>query len=151
MTAPTLSKIHLRGSIFLECAVVNDAIAPLLKPAAANYTIHHSVSTSFNADEKLINVDLTTTCVGLDEQAATLPVNGRFRLYFTFEVDNLEELLEMRDGETQAIPNEQLSLTLISVAYSTARGMILSKTVDTVLHGFALPLLDVRSFVKTGD
>lgn len=133
----------------MECAVLNDATAPLLQPAAISYTIQHQVGTAFNLADKLLIVDLTTTCTGLDEKGETLPVNGRFRVHLTFEVENLEELLEERQGEAQPVPGEQLVLTVISVGYSTARGLILSKTVDTVLQGFTLPLLDVRTFVNT--
>ena len=150
MPAPDLSKIHLRGAIFLECAVLNDADAPLLTASVANYTIEHKVAPAFNLADRLVVIDLLTTCTGLDEQGAGLPVGGRFRVHLTFEVENLSELLE-GDSETEQVhPNEQLVLTLISVGYSTSRGMIMSKTVDTVMQGFTLPLLDVRTLGK-GD
>ncbi len=127
---------------------MNDEAEPVLRPSAANYTIEHKVAPSFNVDDKLVVVDLLTTCTGLDEQDETLTIGGRFRVHLTFEVENLEELLEEHPETGQPYPNEQLILTLISVAYSTSRGMIMSKTVDTVLQGFTLPLLDVRTLGK---
>lgn len=145
MPAPDLSKIHLRGSIFLECAILNSADSPVLSPTAKNYTIEHKVVPAFNMDERLVVVDLLTTCTGLDEQGAALSIGGRFRVHLTFEVENLLELLETHPETEQKYPSEQLVLTLISVGYSTSRGMIMSKTVDTILQGFTLPLLDVRT------
>jgi len=145
MPAPDLTKIHLRGCIFLECAVLNDETNPVLQPSASNYTIAHKVAPSFNVEDKLVVVDLLTTCTGLNEQGEELAIGGRFRVHLTFEVDNLHELLDEHSETGQLVPSEQLVLTLISVGYSTSRGMIMSKTVDTVLQGFALPLLDVRT------
>ena len=149
--APILADIHLIGAFFLECAVLNDAANPVLElpPGEQRFQLHHKVEPSFILEEQYVIIDLTVHCQPMDAAGQELPVQGRFRLHLTFRVAQLGNYLEAQDPNGLLAPNQPLVLTLISVAYSTARGLIAAKTNETVLQGFVLPLLDVRDLVNS--
>ena len=149
--APVLSDIQLVGGYFLECAILNDADDPIVALATdeQRFQIHNKVVPSFDLADEKIRIELLIECQARSKSGELLPVRGRFRLYLTFFVQGLTKYLEEEAGEQ--VPSQQLILTLISVGYSTARGLIAGKTRDTVLQGFVLPLLDVRELVKPPD
>ena len=67
-------------------------------------------------------------------------ISGRFELDFIFAIGNLPELLIAPDQpEPQLHP--QLLLILLSVAYSTARGILWTRLAGTPLEGITLPLI----------
>lgn len=65
---------------------------------------------------------------------------GKFKLSFTYEVQNLPEMSTKQD-ESYLI-DSTLSRHLLGISYSTARGMILTKTGGTYLAGAILPIMD---------
>ncbi|MEZ4772280.1 MAG: hypothetical protein R3D00_03790 [Bacteroidia bacterium] len=68
---------------------------------------------------------------------------GKFRLGFSFLVDNFEELvLTSEKEETSPSIDGTLITHLLAIAYSTSRGMILVKTMGTYLEGAILPIID---------
>jgi hypothetical protein len=147
---PILSEIQLVGGFFVECAVLNDAESPVLALQSKNqrYRIHHRVNPSFDVAAQDVLIDLAIFCQPLDSDGQEIAVQGRFRLHLTFYVAELASYLEPQGADLPDAPNQALILTLISVAYSTARGLITAKTNETVLQGFVLPLLDVRDLLK---
>ncbi|MDX2250600.1 MAG: hypothetical protein SF052_27710 [Bacteroidia bacterium] len=68
---------------------------------------------------------------------------GKFRLGFSFLVDNFEELIQISEKE-ETIPSVDGTLIthILAIAYATARGMILVKTMGTYLEGAILPIID---------
>lgn len=148
MPAPDLRQIQLASSFFVECAILNDESDPVLQLGTLKFRLSHQIKPAFSAEDNDVLIDLAVQCQALDEQTGQpLPVSGRFRLRLEFRVANLEEYYEPQLNGSQA-PSQELILTLISVAYSTARGLIAAKTTGTVLTGFVLPLLDVRDLLR---
>lgn len=145
---PDLNKIHFRKAIFLECAVLNAAPDQVQQPLDAPFKVTSGFTTVFDTEKEDFSVELTIACQALDASGQLLPLNGRFCIRLTFTVDGMAEYLESIPGIPEPHPGDQLALTIVSLAYSTARGLILAKTADTVLQYFALPPLDVRNLVR---
>lgn len=83
-----------------------------------------------------LGIQLTT-----GKSAKPVGINGRFELEFTFTVGNLAELLLTTDQPTAQL-HPQLLLLLLSVAYSTARGILWTRLAGTPLEGITLPLIN---------
>jgi hypothetical protein len=145
---PDLSQIQLIGGYFVECAILNDAPDTVIQLNPQRFKLHHKVLPSFSSDDQIVLIDLTVHCQPVNEAGQLSPVSGRFRLHLTFHVSNLSEYLESGEEHSTPAPSQQLILTIIGVAYSTARGLIAGKTADTILKPFVLPLLDVRELVN---
>lgn len=147
---PILSDIQLSGGFFVECAILNDAESPILALQSKNqrYRIHHRVNPSFDIAAQDVLIDLAIHCQPLDSDGQEIAIRGRFRLHLTFFISDLASYIEPQGPDLPDAPNQALILTLVSVAYSTARGLIAAKTNETVLQGFVLPLLDVRDLMR---
>lgn len=145
---PNLSQIQLVGAHFIECAILNNAPDTLFKLTPTRFQLQHTVLPSFSVADSLVVIDLAIHCQPIDENEHPSPVSGRFRLHITFHVANLPEHMEAGANDSPDTPNQQLVLTLIGVAYSTARGLVAAKTSDTILQPFVLPLLDVRDLLR---
>lgn len=94
----------------------------------------------FDVAAKRISYVVHAYCLGMCGQSKPTGVTGRFQVYFDFRVENLEEHLIIDESSPDPIPTHEMMVMLGGVAYSTARGMLLSKVESTPLHGFALPL-----------
>jgi hypothetical protein len=139
MAAPDLTQIHLVTASFLECSI-SPAKATDQPVEQFALTEQAWLLPQFIIEDKRISYTVHAHCQGLCGQKQPTGVAGRFQLYFDFQVDNLDEhLAEYKEGSL-LVPSHEMMVMLGGVAYSTARGMLLSKVQDTPLHGFALPL-----------
>ncbi|MCR5886690.1 hypothetical protein LRS06_02645 [Hymenobacter sp. J193] len=139
MAAPDLQQIHLVTATFLECCISSaDDSGRVVERIALPEQAW--LFPQFTTAEKRISYIVHVNCQGLCPEGEPTGVAGRFQLYFDFQVDNLDEHLATIEATSDPIPTHEMMVMLGGVAYSTARGMLLSKVQDTPLHGFSLPL-----------
>ncbi len=142
----SLDQLRLRDAQFVECAITNRETGnPLMAEEVYDFEFSYALNSLHDLERRFVGIELRLSLDGLDEEKNSVGVHGHFWLRFTFEVLNLEELL-VHDGETTTIP-PALYLTLLGIAYSTARGLVMAKTASTVLQGVTLPIVDVRELV----
>lgn len=96
-------------------------------------------------EKQMVGIELRLSFEGVDKDREPNGVRGHFWLRFNFEVLNLAELLG--DAEPPVLP-PALGLTLLGIAYSTARGLVMAKIAATVLQGVTLPIVDVRELAQ---
>ncbi len=141
-----LSKIVLKEYFFLELAVLNNAPETIQTPVPmGNVSVERLMATGFAAEESFIEVALKFVVTPHDADQNPLPVQGRFHLVMRFTVIDLAEQLKGSFGLEGLRPGQELVYTVVGLAYSTARGLLLDRTRDTVLNGFSLPAVDVRN------
>lgn len=149
-TAPDLAQIQLVRSAFLDCMIaIEDGIPFTFGQVAGFANLPVTAVSFFNLDSKEVGFNLRVHTVALDANEQELSAKGFFQLHFTFRVSNLSDLLFVPadQPEADAKPNLPLTASLLGVAYSTARGMILPKVADTALSGFSLPLRSVQQIM----
>ena len=115
-----------------------------LKPG--NFKVNFSQNSAFNFDLKNIRVRLEILLDGIDDQEKFIGIQGDFGLEFHFHVENLEAFIEERNGKKKV--SSVLGNTLISIAYSTARGIVIERTQGTFLNGIILPIIDPKELLK---
>lgn len=106
------------------------------------YELTNRLNLSVNIHDRLLKVSLvigiTTGSDGANVQEAT----AGFEFVFMIHVDNMQELIRTdKNGLLLAI-HPWLSNSAASVAYSTTRGLLLTKLDATVFQGFILPIID---------
>jgi len=84
-----------------------------------------------------------------DHLAVESGLEGEFELGFMFGVKSLEEYMSFKDRTWQIDPT--LSGTLLSTAYSTARGIVYSKCQGTSLGTVLLPIISVQDLMDLAD
>jgi hypothetical protein len=74
-----------------------------------------------------------------------LDLTAEIGIEFHFIVDNFEDFV--LKGEDQPLISMDLGATLISIAFSTSRGIIVEKTQNTYFRGIILPVVDPIAFL----
>ncbi|NLO19137.1 MAG: hypothetical protein GX121_04560 [Ignavibacteria bacterium] len=64
-----------------------------------------------------------------------------------FEIKNLSSFIQMAN-EKFILPDDLLT-TLVGITYSTARGIIFSKTQGSFLNQFILPVIDSKALIQS--
>ncbi|MGI4871288.1 MAG: hypothetical protein ACRYFX_08930 [Janthinobacterium lividum] len=147
-TALDLSRIALTEVSFLECTIVQSGPDFVAINRSASIDLAVETQFMFTRANGYLSIRLTLRVQPVDSEEQAMSLSGQFHVHFGFVVDNLEDLLVPSDVEGEIIPDYMLTLSLLSIAYSTSRGMILGKVAGTALEGYALPLMDARELLE---
>jgi hypothetical protein len=145
---PDLSQIDVAESSFIECRITNSEVAIWPDEVFGFSRPETKIFPLYDSKNSRVGFDIRVKVVAIGEEGKPLPVEGFFRVHIGFYVSNLADFLEDNEHLQEKTPNSLLTTSLIGVAYSTARGMILSKVADTTLEKFGLPLRSARQLVR---
>lgn len=74
-----------------------------------------------------------------------------FYISFLFKIDNLKELViveKLKDGKLKYLVDSDLSISIASMTYSTARGILFTRLQGTVFKDFILPVVSSDELIK---
>lgn len=74
-------------------------------------------------------------------KSETTSASGAFSLLFYFKVNDLKNWVVIDENKSEYI-HQMLATTLFSIAYSTARGILLTRFQGTVFSNFVLPIIN---------
>jgi len=98
-------------------------------------------STKHNLDKKSFKISLSVLLEYEGQKIADY-------LYdFIFQVENLEEYI--REKDDKPLFSGTLISTLLTIAYSTLRGILHAKLADTQLKDFILPVINPNELLKS--
>ncbi len=125
----------------------NELVDNYREPQGFNFSIKNQIVTSH--DRAGIRIRLNILLDAKFEQNSNLSLKGEFGIEFHFHIRNVEQYLEQIENGTIQYNNLAIS-TIIGIAYSTARGMILQQTQGSFLgkEGFLLPIVDPLQLLK---
>jgi hypothetical protein len=124
----------LKGSIDAQTDAATDKIA--------GYKHNYEVTAGLNIEEKIVGYLLGVQISAVDKEDIPLNIEGSYTHEIIFRVGNLDELVDITEGDH--IIDAGLGSTLISIAYSTIRGIIFSRTQGTSLGLVILPVIDPK-------
>jgi hypothetical protein len=116
-------------------------------PNKTDYSIENLLELSFNMKEKLIKVDFSINMQTANQQT-TAQATGSFRLVYIYHIDNLEELITPDTTNSELNVNADLANTVVSISYSTSRGVLLARLQGTALQQFILPIINPNTLLK---
>lgn len=112
------------------------------------FSVNTSFDIGFIPDDKLTRAELSVNISTISKDEQTVPAKGSFLFAFYIEVENLDDLIEPSENEGKANVSEELGIGVASVAYSTARGILLSRLQNTVFEKFILPVINPNVLLK---
>lgn len=118
-------------------------------PKPKSYNFAFSLNFGIQKDKKLVRIILGVTIISIDEIKKSKTEVGSYKTEFIFKVDNLLELIKSNDKNKTADIDPALALTLVSIAYSTMRGIVNTRTQGTILNGVILPVIDPGNLINT--
>jgi hypothetical protein len=128
-------------------SAVDTSIEYLEKPIKpGNFRVGFSQNAAFNLELKNVRIRIETALDGVDVEEKSVGIHGVFGIEFHFHIDNFEDFIEGED-EPKKINNILLE-TLLSIAYSTTRGIVIERTQGTHLNGVILPIIAPKELTK---
>lgn len=111
-----------------------------------NFRVNFGHDTEFDFESKSIRIRLEIMLEGLDEKEELIGIKAEYGIEFVFHVENLEEFISETDS-MKAV-DSILGITLLSMAYSTSRGIVLQRTQGTYFDGIILPVVDPKELLQ---
>lgn len=131
LTSINIIKAHLETSDeFLENPV---------KAAAFEFGLAHEMG--HNMEDNKSRCRIYFTLKGHDESDNPIGLELEYGIEFHFVVDNLSDFILPKENASFHM-DAAIGVTLLSMAYSTARGIVYERTRGTFLDGVLLPVID---------
>jgi hypothetical protein len=135
-----LDKIHMIEASCLSFSVNNNGVNEINA-----FSFKYHAQTKVDTEKKLIFIQLKIEISA--EVAESKTVFGNFDLGFTYKVENLEELNLIVEGQQSL--DKILHMSLLGISFSTARGIILTKSANTLLNNAYLPMVNPANLLDT--
>ena len=136
-------RIHLVG-VNITNAQVNSLSSDIA--GWDELTLNVASTTSFNQDY-ICRLSLILDMEKLDTDGLKL-IKANFSIDFDFQIENIMELIFVEDSTSKVVKaSRDLGMSLIAIAYSTTRGIVLTRTAGTVLNGLILPVVDTAKLL----
>ncbi len=141
-------KISIKSIVVFNCQIQAGELY-LEQPVRWNkVNVHTKYEFSFNIEKKLSRLRLHMIC-NTFENEHELELTGEFGIEYFFEIENLDDLIFEEESENKI--DARLMVTLISLGFSTSRGVVLEKTQNTFLKGIILPVIDPVELLRQGE
>lgn len=148
-------KSNMLSPIQFRIVNINTIQSEYNQPKAFEY-IEGQGHVNFNVDPKVgFKVDSDLAFVTLNITASIIPTKEIFfktSIVFTFAIVDLKNIIVEKENKIlhfkHKTQEDALILPLISISFSTARGIIMERYSGTVLQAELLPIVDPKVFIK---
>ena len=140
------AEIHLQS-----VKVINGSISanPDLDPTTiSEFKMDFLTKTGTNVSANLVRIVFTIALTGLNIEKKNLDVSASYTIDFGFTIDSLERFVVNSDTSNELFIDSNLGATLMSIVYSTTRGIILTRTQGTIIDGVILPVIDPKTLLN---
>lgn len=110
------------------------------------FSMEIDYNAGYNLDEQLVKSDFKVIVKASKEGKEV--GSGAFDLTFLYEVENLNDLVELDKKTKKITVNGGLANALASITYSTTRGILMTRFQGTLLSKFTLPIIDPNHLLK---
>ena len=115
------------------------------------YTYGFIVGTGIDPEQRIVGIELTVNIQAVGHGDKDLPVSGSYKHEAVFHVENLDDFIDIQEGEQLPILDALMNATLIGIAFSTVRGIIYSRTQGTLLNTVILPVVDPKKLASAPE
>jgi hypothetical protein len=127
-----LDKIQMIEASCLSFNVKSEGIEEV-----RGFVFDYNAQTKLEMESKLVFIQLK---IAISIDADNKPEVGSFNFGFTYRVENLDELVQSDNGSQ--VLDKTLHMSLLGIAFSTARGIILTKSANTIIYNAYLPIVN---------
>lgn len=136
------SKIHLNQIEPLKSAI-KEIKKKIVADEAIDFKIGHINAHHLEEKRFLMGLELVLT---LNERKSV--EQAIFRYNFHFMIENLEEMYKL-DEQGKPIFQKVFGATLAGISYSTLRGIVFEKLLNSSWGSITLPIIDPNSILET--
>ena len=140
--------LRLDEITILNAQIINKSDWTNLPKEQSKFSLSHKFEIATNIEGKGLRLIHTVNIEMINKEKPTDSVNtGTFDIGYYFTLDNYKDVF---DKEPEII-NDNISVGLINVSYSTSRGIIFTRCLGTVMKNLIMPILnpaDIAQFEK---
>lgn len=118
-----------------------DAQSDANTESIAEHSFNIELETGLNLEEKVVGLKLVVQIDALDKNDKPVNIRGSYTHEVIFRVENLNDFVDTNEAAGNKIDGT-LGSTLVSIAYSTVRGILFIRTQGTSLGVVTLPVVD---------
>lgn len=116
--------------------------------AVGRHKFDFELGVGFNSEEKIIGLELTVNIQAVSKTDESLDLTASYTHEIIFQIDNFDDFIN-KEGNQQEIKIDRIMAgTLAGIAYSTVRGIILTRTQGTSLNAVVLPIIDPKTLLS---
>lgn len=104
---------------------------------------------AYNFDDKMCRVRLRLEFIGIDENHNKYDATANFNIECHFKIANIQDCVSRTKKGIQI--DKVLPATLLGMAYSTMRGIVLERTSNTLFNSIILPVIDPMAVLDNED
>jgi len=141
-------KIHLRSIKLLGGNITANEDSSMEK--IFGFNVQYGVKDELAFEENIFRFVFSVNLEALNKNEMPIGVRAQYSIEFIFYIENLAHYISAMDKKKNTIVfNPILPNTLLSIVYSTSRGIILSRTQGTVMEGVILPVIDTKALLAS--
>lgn len=112
------------------------------------HQFNNSLELGTNLNKKLVKADFIIELQSMSAGKNQREAQGHFHLVFIYSMEHLEEWAKLDSNTNLVALDPNLAITITSITYSTARGVLLTRLQGTALQRFMLPVVDPVKLLK---
>lgn len=141
-------KIHLRSIKLLGGNITANEDSSMEK--IFGFNVQYGIKDELLFEENTFRFVFSVNLEALNKNEAHMGIRAQYSIEFIFYIENLEHYVSSIDKKKNTIVfHSILPNTLLSIVYSTSRGIILSRTQGTVMEGVILPVIDTKALLTS--
>ena len=139
-----INNVRINNIIVTNAQINNENNLLSLENGNHSFNLTYRFDLAVNLEESKLRLVFKCDLQTFEKNKKTvLPVKGTFEIAYFFSIDNLVNLIE-----DKLEINNELSLALTNIAYSTSRGIIYTRCQGTILNKWILPLMSDEEMSK---
>ena len=133
----------------IRVLAANFFIAPECVDAhVGGYRLEYLVDNGINVDEKAIRMVIDGKFQAVDDDQVLMNVRGELSAEFIFNISDMERyLLAGEDKTVMPMIYHGMNMTLMSIAFSTYRGIVFTRTQGTFKDPIILPVINPQKLL----
>lgn len=102
-------------------------------------------NSAFSLENKAVRLRLNIKIDAQNDKDMPVGLTAEYGIEFLFIIDNFDDFMKKEKDDT--VFDGLLGSTLMGIAFSTARGIILEQTKNTPFKGIILPVIDPKTLL----
>lgn len=139
-------KIHIKSIRILSGNINADPLFDTNK--VTGYDVQYAIYDEFYPNEKSFKFILSVYITAVSDNNLQLGAKGEYNIEYILRVENIDDYIMKSDRSSAIVLHNILLHTLLSIVYSTSRGIVLSRTQGTSIDGVVLPVIDTNTLLR---
>ena len=111
------------------------------------FSVGAKSESGFNLGANFLRFRLFLKINGMDKNGKSIDIKGEYVIEFHYEIENLKSFAHYTNKDDYLMA-DIIGATIAGISYSTARGIILERTLGTDFDGVILPVIDPKDLLQ---